>query len=236
MRDGGAPAPVSPHGDPGTPPHPPTAMRRAALLLALPLLLAAPDALRAQREGARWVPYAGVSAGGATLPDVFQGCSLGTNLAADARLGVARGALALEARAVALAEPGMVECALVDPFVPQDGIHTLTRYPFHGRDGHLAGDLRLRVGGTRALPLVLSAGAGWLSPTDVPYLLAAAGVRLGGRVRLALDAERTWYRATATDWTAEWKDGTPVRTLSEVERVEWLRGSGVRVGLELPFR
>lgn len=209
--------------------------RAAALLLALPLLLASPAALRPQ-GGARWVPYAGLSAGSASLPDVFQGCASEQRIAAEARLGVARGPLALEARTVAMGELGMEDCALADLYVPSDGIHTSTRYPFRGVDGHVAGDLRLRLSGPRALPFSVSAGAGYLSPVGVPYLLAAAGVRFGGRVRLAVDAERDWYRTTRTETTMEWRNSVPFRTLAREESVQWLDGSGVRVGVEVPFR
>lgn len=212
-------------------------MRRAAILLPLCLLLALPVALHAQ-GGGRLVPYVGITAGGASLPDVFQGCPHGSRAAVEARLGLARGALALEARAAALADLGTVMCldALADPALPPDGIHTYLDYPFRGDPEHLAGDLRLRVGGTRALPLAVSAGAGWLTPTGVPYLLAGAGVRLGDRVRLALDVERNWYRVERTAYTAEWKEGRVFRNISRDEQVAWLDGTGVRAGVELAFR
>jgi hypothetical protein len=212
-------------------------MRRAAILLPFCLLLAVPAAARAQ-GGGRLVPYAGLSLGGSSLPDVFQGCSPESSVAADGRAGLARGALALEARLSALGDVGMEDCALmaVDPYVPVDGIHTGTAYPFRGSDGHVAGDLRLRLGGTRALPLVVSGGAGWLRPTDVPYLLAAAGLRTGGRVRLALDLERNWYRVEWTERAVEWRDRQPVREVSRREQVEWMDGTGVRLGVEYAFR
>lgn len=212
-------------------------MRRAAILLSLCLLLAPPSASGAQ-GGGRLVPYAGITVGGASLPDVFQGCPQGNRLAVEARLGLARGALALEARAAALADLGTVTCLyeVADPAPRPDGIHTTLDYPFDESVEHLAGDLRLRLGGTRALPLAVSAGAGWLSPTGVPYLLAGAGVRLGGRVRLAVDVERSWYRVERTAYTAEWKDGRVFRNISRDEQVAWLDGTGVRAGVELAFR
>jgi hypothetical protein len=127
--------------------------------------------------------------------------------------------------------------AVADPGPPPgDGIHTYTSYPFRGDDAHLNGDLRLRLGGTRAMPLVVSGGAGWLSPTGVPYLVGAAGVRLGGRVRLAVDVERNWYRVERTLGTAEWRDGRVYRHVSLEEQTVWLDGTGVRAGLELAFR
>jgi hypothetical protein len=213
----------------------PTMLR--AILVPLCLLVALPVAARAQ-GGGRLVPYAGLAVGGSSLPDAFQGCSPETRVAVDARVGLARGALALEAHLSALGDVGMEDCAVVamDPYAPIDGIHTTMDYRFRGADGHTAGDLRLRLGGTRALPLVVSGGAGWLSPTDVPYLLAAAGVRTGGRVRLALDVERSWYRVEETEYVLEWRDHRPIREISRREQLEWMGGTGVRLGVEYAFR
>jgi hypothetical protein len=166
-------------------------MTPRAALLPLCLLLALSAEARAQ--GARLVPYAGLSVGGSSLPDVFQGCSPETSAAADARLGIALGAIALEARVSGLGDVGMEDCALiaVDPYVPVDGLHTSLDYPFRGGDSHTAADLRLRLGGTRGFPFAVSGGVGRLSPADAPYWLAAAGVRLGRRLRLAADVERS---------------------------------------------
>jgi hypothetical protein len=215
-------------------------MRRPAALLPLCLLLAAPAVARAQ-EGGRFVPYAGVTLGRSSIPTQFQQCQPGGRTTAEARLGVARGALALEAHLGAMAQFTGVVCldAVADPYPappPADGIHTYTSYPFRGDDAHLNADLRLRAGGTRAMPLVVSGGAGWLRPTGVPYLVGAAGVRLGGRVRLAVDVERNWYRVERTLGTAEWRDGRVYRRISLEEQTVWLDGTGVRAGLELAFR
>lgn len=226
---------------PSRPARPPSRIRPDLRLPAsrrpLGLLLALPAASQA-RSGGRFVPYAGITVGGASLPDRFQACPPGTRTTADARLGIGRGALALEAHVAAFAHFGTMACldALADPAPLPDGVHTFLDYPFRGSPDHLAGDLRLRVGGTRALPLAVSAGAGWLSPTGVPYLLAGAGVRLGGRFRLALDVERSWYRVERTAYTAEWRDGRVFRNISRDEQVAWLDGTGVRAGVELAFR
>ncbi|HEV2735943.1 MAG TPA: hypothetical protein VGV85_13940 [Longimicrobiaceae bacterium] len=210
-------------------------MRRAAILLPLGLLAVLPVAAHAQ--GGRLVPYAGLSVGGSSLPRVFQGCAPDPGVAADARVGLARGALALEARLSGLADLAVEDCAVAaEPFTLPDGVHTTMDYPFHGADAHVAGDLRLRLGGTRALPLVVSGGAGWLSPTDVPYLLAAAGARLGGRFRLAVDVERSWYRVEGTEYVLEWRDHRPIREISRQDEVAWMDGTGVRLGVELAFR
>ena len=210
-------------------------MRRLAALLPLCLLLAAPAA---SAQGGRLVPYGGVTLGRSSIPTQFQTCPPGNRTTADARIGVARGLLALEAHFGALAQLATVICldAVADPAVPPDGIHTYTSYPYGNSGAHLAGDLRLRLGGTRAMPLVVSGGAGWLSPTGVPYLAGAAGVRLGGRVRLAVDVERSWYWVERTLSTDEWKDGRVVRRISRDEQTAWLDGTGVRAGLELAFR
>ena len=82
----------------------------------------------------------------------------------------------------------------------------------------------------------VSGGGGWLRSPGVPYLLAAAGVRLGGRVRLAVDVERSWYRVERTAYTAEYGDGRVVREISSEAQVAWPGGTGVRAGVELAFR
>lgn len=212
-------------------------MKRLAALLPLCLLLAAPAAARAQERG-RLVPYGGVTLGRSSLPTQFQMCPPGGRTTADARLGVARGMLALEAHFGALAQFTDMVCldALADPAPTPDGIHTHVSYPYRGDDAHLNADLRLRLGGTRRIPFVVSGGAGWLSPTGVPYLLGAAGVRLGGRTRLAVDVERNWYRVERTLGTAEWRDDRVYRRISLEDENVWLHGTGVRAGLELAFR
>lgn len=209
-------------------------MLRFATLLVAGFLVATSAAFA---QGGRLVPYGGVSLGRSSIPTQFQMCPPGSRTTADARLGVARGALALEARFGALAQFTGVICldAVADPAPVPDGIHTHVTYPFRGDDAHLNADLRLRAGGTRAMPFVVSGGAGWLSPTGVPYLVGAAGVRLGGRVRLAVDVERSWYRVERTLGTAEWRDGRVYRRISLEEESVWLDGTGVRAGLELAF-
>ncbi|HEV2146996.1 MAG TPA: hypothetical protein VGR37_06320 [Longimicrobiaceae bacterium] len=208
-------------------------MGRAAALLPLCILLALPAVVHGQ-QGGRIIPYVGLSVGPARLPTEFESCGDGGYTAGELRGGVARGALAVEARVAAIMDLSVEVCAL-DPAVFPDGVHTGVYYP--DRDGAaMAADLRLRLGGTRAMPLSVSAGTGWLRPSGVPYLAAGAGVRFGGRLRLALDAERSWYRTRRVEDTMEWKDYTPVRLISRLERREWLDGMGVRAGVDLPFR
>lgn len=209
-------------------------MRRTAALLPLCVLLALPAALGAQRAG-RVVPYAGVSVGTATLPTSFDGCGDDAYTAAELRAGVARGPVAVEARLSALADLSTEMC-IFDPIVFPEGIHSTVHYPDRGDGSHLGGDVRVRLGGTRAMPLAVSAGTGWLRPVGVPYLVTGAGVRLGGRLRLAVDAERTWYRVRRLERTQEWKDNVPVRLISISRRGEWMDGFGVRAGVDLPFR
>lgn len=206
-----------------------------AALLALSAAL--PAAARAQ--GARPVPYVGVATGREELPDVFQDqCAPGSTYALEGRAGVARGALAIEARGALLGDFSDAVCALAfDPVPPpREGTRAETTHPFDQGRGHATADLRVRLGGTRGLPVSVSGGAGWMLTERVPYLLAGAGVRTGGKLHLVLDAGWSWYRVPSDLVVIEWKDYRPVREVSRTRRYDWRSGPGVRLGVELPFR
>jgi hypothetical protein len=218
------------------------AIYRLSAITAL-VLAAWPAAASAQRTSptllSRLEPYAGLSLGAQNLPEGLQGCSKETYLAGELRVGVALGAVALEGRAGALADP--TDCllaipALVDPAIPPDGVHT-SREPGFGTDA--AGwnaDVRMRLGGTRRMPLSVSAGAGWLGGPDVPYLTTGIGLRTAGRIRLTLEGEVDWYHADYTDVTLEWRNGQVVREVSRESGDAWWRGVGLRAGVELGGR
>ncbi|HEX8691535.1 MAG TPA: hypothetical protein VF746_03775 [Longimicrobium sp.] len=216
--------------------------RRSAFVTLLVLAAwpaAAPAQETSQRLLSRLQPYAGLSVGAHNLPEGLQGCSKETYPAGELRAGVALGAVALEGRAGVLADPTdcMVEVAgTLDPFVPTNGVYT-SREPGFGSDpAGLAADVRVRLGGTPRVPLSLSAGAGWLSGPDVPYLTTGVGLRTPGRIRLTLEAEMDWYHVEFTDVTREWQNSQVVREISRVERDRWWRGVGLRAGVELGAR
>lgn len=207
--------------------------RAFSLLAALAL---APAALQAQGGGISLNPYAGVAIGRVTVPDDLADCFGDDRAAGELRLGVSAGVVALEARASAAAAVAEPICAVADLFVPESGVHPTTVYPFERTDHHVGLDLRLRAGGTRALPFSVSAGAGYTPTYDLPYLLAAAGVRTGGRLRGTLEVEHQWFRVTRAIVQQEWQNFQVVREVSREERTRWAGGVGVRVGLELSAR
>jgi hypothetical protein len=205
-------------------------MKKTASLALLAGLLLAPAAASAQ------TPYFGAALGVQSMPDDVDACTNAGRTALEARGGLARGAFALEARVTGAAQMTGDMCLFADNadlFVPANGTFTTVEYPFDRGDGHVAADLRVRWGGTPALPFTLSAGGGYTPTYDLPYVLAGVGVRTGGRLRLAVDVEREWYRVESEVVTTRWENSQPVAEISRVSRDEWTAGMGVRVGLEL---
>lgn len=196
------------------------------LLLALGLVLLA-GPLPAQVR-----PYLGASAGLSGAPAALQNpCGApSTHAAVEARAGLERGAFAVEAHAHLQGTLSTVMCVM-DPAVRGDGVHAERIYPF-ARGDLGAADLRLRYR-PRSAALVLHGGAGWLATHDLPYVLAGAGLRSRGRVRLGLDVERAEYRIPFEQVWREWRDHVPVRELGRERRREWNGGWSVRAGVEL---
>jgi hypothetical protein len=203
------------------------------LLLLLPLLLALPAAAQARGP----VPFVGVAVGGSSLPEAFSGCTSDARSAGEIRAGLSFGSLAVEARGGALLA-GFDQCLIIlseEVYLP--GVHPTVEYPFERGDGHLAAEMRVRYSLPAGLPLVVAAGAGWLAPQDLPYLVASAGVRTRGRVRIALDLDRNWFRVPYDVVVREFSQhGEPGPALSTDRKHDWRGGLGVRLGLELPLR
>lgn len=211
----------------------------ATLLVLAAWPAAAPAQRTSQNLLSRLQPYAGLSIGAQNLPEGLQGCSPETYPAGELRVGVALGAVALEGRAGVLADPS--DCllaipSLFDPALPPDGVHTSREPGFDTDPAELAADVRVRLGGTRRMPLSVSAGAGWLGGPDVPYLSTGIGLRTPGRIRLMLEGEVDWYHVEFTDVTQEWQNGRVVREISRESGDAWWRGVGLRAGVELGGR
>jgi hypothetical protein len=181
-------------------------------------------------------PFVGFALGVSDIPEVVQGCSPEQRIGADARAGFVRGNFGVELRGGVLGEVGIEDCGVEDPYVPPDGIHTQRLYPFERGDMHAAVDLRLRYGGTLGLPLLVAVGAGWLTPVAAPALLVGTGFRSRGRIRMALDVERTWFRIPQDVVTREWRERRVVREISRERDYDWHPGLNVRVGLEFGLR
>ena len=210
-------------------------------LLALPLLAVAVPA--AGQEPAQTAPrrafYVGLALGAHDLPDDFEGCTPQRQATGEVRAGVSLGRFAVEGRVSAMANASEI---CVDPLgsglhaPTPDGVHATRDYDYDVGESNETADLRVRYGGVKGFPLTLAAGAGWLEGPDVPYLLTSAGVRTGGRVRLALDVEADWYRVNYRDVSTEWQNGQVVRIVSDERNGTWWSGVGLRLGAEFPIR
>jgi hypothetical protein len=205
-------------------------------LLVLPLLAVAVPAAAQERSAPRPTFFLGVALGAHDLPNSFEGCTPQRQAAGEVRAGVALGRLALEGRVTTMATASVVCADPLSHAPPPDGIHATRDYDYDVGDSNETADLRVRYGGVQGFPLTVAAGAGWLEGPDVPYLLASAGVRTGGRVRLGVDVEADWYRVNYRDVSTEWQNGQVVRIVSDERHGTWWNGVGLRLGAELPIR
>lgn len=208
-------------------------MKRFAALV-LPLLLALPA--EAQKRGP--VPFVGLAVGGSSLPEAFSECTTDARSAGEIRAGVSFGALAVEARGGALLAGFAAECVIILPEETSlPGVHPVVEYPYKRSDAHLSAEMRVRYSLPVGLPLVVAAGAGRIAPQDIPYLVASAGVRTRGRVRVALDVDRSWFRVPFDVVVREFdQHGDAGPALSTTRRHDWRPGLGVRLGLEIKLR
>lgn len=207
--------------------------RTAALLL---LLALHPNPSAAQTRGSP-VPFLGAAIGGTSLPDAFAGCTSDARAAGEIRAGLSFGRLAVEARGSALLA-GYSQCLiLLQEEVRLPGTHPAVEYPFERGDTHTALELRVRHDVPAGLPLVVAVGAGWLAPQDVPYLVASAGYRSGGRVRFAFDVDHNFFRLpydVVVRHYGQYGDAGP--PLSSTRKHDWRSGLGIRAGVEIPLR
>ena len=152
----------------------------------------------------RVFPFGSVALGVSQVPEQLLDACSGSNplYAAEGRAGLRYASFSIEARTTTQTYFAQVICALDVPVFP-DGTHTHVRYPY---DSELLIGSDLRLGYRVVGPFVLGAGGGWLWSHEVPYALASAGLRTGGRVQLAIDVERQWLRLTEEFTTLEWKD------------------------------
>jgi len=213
---------------------------RPTLFAALALLAAASPAAAQERASLSPRVYGGLSVGPQTYPDeLSQSCSLGTFGVGEARVGVSAGLLALEVRGTAPLAQASTSCLVfavpdvADVFPPpQDGIQTFREYGYDTESPDGSVDARLRLGGTEAMPLVLSVGGGRLMGPGVSYAVASVGFRTRGSTRVAVDVEADLYRLPYEDVRVELQGGEVIRTLSRDSNIRWSRGVGLRLGVE----
>lgn len=200
---------------------------------ACPALLTLGCAVLAGPLQAQARPFLGASAGVGSVPTALQDpCGApSTHVTVEARAGLERGAFTLETHALLQDAVPTVMCVWA-PLMREDGVHAERVYPF-SRGGISAADLRLRYGPRSTAPLVLHGGAGWLVSHDLPYVVAGAGLRSGGRVRLALDVERTEYRIPFDQVWREWRDYRMVGEVRREAHRQWEGGWSMRAGVEV---
>jgi hypothetical protein len=180
--------------------------------------------------------YGGLSVGPHFYPDEIQpSCGGGTFGVGEARLGAAKGLLALEVRGTAVLAYATTSCALepiADVAPPFDGIHTRRDYGFSRKDAEASLDARLRFGGTRELPLVVALGGGRLTGPGITYGVASVGFRSRGRTRIAVDLEANLYHLPFDAVEVEIQGGHLVRSTPLGSGTEWSSGAGLRLGVE----
>jgi len=212
-------------------------MRPIRALLLLPLLLSLHPARAAGQTRGPPVPYLGVALGASRIPEALAACTSDARAAGEVRAGLSFGRLAVEARGSALLG-GFDQCLIIlAEEVRLPGIHPAVEYPFKRGDAHTAVEMRVRHDVPGGLPLVVAVGGGWLAPQDVPYLVASAGYRTRGRVRLALDVDHSWFRVPFDVVVREYAvHGGAGPALSTDREHDWRSGLGIRAGAEIPFR
>lgn len=214
-------------------------MKLLHTFLLLPLLLVLHPhntAAQASRDGAL-VPFIGFAAAISSLPTAFQGCGGAGHATGELRGGLAWGSLALEGRGALMRSLGIDQCLNMGGRVElSEESFTQVIYPFTHSDTHTAVDARLRYAlGTR-IPLIVAGGAGWFTPQEVPYVLASAGVRTRGQVRLALDVDHSWFRLPYDLVTWAYGERGPGPELSRAASHEWRTRLAVRLGTEISLR
>jgi hypothetical protein len=209
-------------------------MKPILALLLLSLLLAASPHGAAAQSARGAVPFLGLAIGGSSLPEAFSGCTSDARAAGEVRTGLSFGRLAVEARGAALLAGYDMCLILLDEETYLPGIHEAVEYPFERGDAHAAVEMRVRHDVPGGLPLVVAVGGGWLTPQDLPYLVASAGYRTRGRVRLALDVDHSWFRVPYDLVVREYDaHGGAGPALSTEREHDWRSGLGIRAGLEV---
>jgi hypothetical protein len=182
--------------------------------------------------------YGGVSAGAGEVPYLLvSDCRLsrpGNNARAamgSVLVGVPVGPVRFEARtsrAVMTADD--VDCPVLDQPIHEHGSFTSILPDFRS-SSMTSSDVRLRVEGPRALPLMLAVGGGWLWTHDMPYATAATGVRTGRRLRWGVDVTWDYYRMPFIAYHSEWADFQVVRAWSD-RAFEWQSAWSLRLAAE----
>lgn len=207
---------------------------RSTLIASLFLLAASPIVAQERSSSAPRV-YGGLSIGPQMYPDELQpSCGEGSFGVAEARVGAGAGLFALEVRGAGVLAYAGTAClvAIADFAPPEDGVHSHRDFGFDQQDPTASFDARLRFGGTREMPLVVSVGGGRLFGPGLNYAAASVGFRTRGTTRVALDLEGNLYHLTFDDVQVEYAGGQPVRTISRESNDRWSRGVGLRLGVE----
>lgn len=206
------------------------------------LLFASVMKLGAQEEPGRDSPpahpFVGLVVGANGLPDVFfYGCSTysdnfgGTeeSLLAGVLFGLPLGSFHLETRTLNRRESGSYACITYEPIF-ESGIHT-ERSPLAETGTQTTSDLRIGYGIPLRLPLVASAGAGWIWGNDIPYLTSGLSLRTAGKIRLTVDLFWETYRVPFLLTAEEWEDFRLVRVVGEKEKHDWQHGWSLQLGI-----
>ena len=172
------------------------------------------------------------------MPNAFDPqCSYKLNgrtpaVSADIRAGFIRGAMRLESRTSTQTELTFEDCQYAGPF-HSSGVHTDLRTPLAPGSAK-ATDVRVGYVARRGVGYFeIGGGVAWVWNADVPGIVVGAGVGLGRRFRVGIDADWATYRIPLDIVTAEWRDGSVINEIERREEHEWISGRVVRIRFEL---
>ncbi len=211
---------------------------RTLLILPLVLTLLPAFAVAQAAEALRVVTTVGLAGALSGLPSAVQaGCADALHATGELRVGVSRGRMAMEGRGAWLRSLNSALCLNTGWGVRRldDGRLVHVVHPFRPSDSHTLMDVRLRAQPRTEIPLVVSAGVGWLAPQSLPMVVGSVGLRTRGPARLTVDLDLSSYRIPF-DIVG---DATPVenaRVRSAEGGGEWRRSVAVRVGTEIALR
>lgn len=223
--------------------------RYACLGWGLAVALAFPGiGVRAQLEIAEESPptgpYVGLVLGVGSVPGTFYGgCSDyfyggGRNYPPGDRnesvfggvvIGLSLGRFQLEARNLSRIEQGGFDCILLEP-VFESGVHT-RHIPLAESGTKSSSDVRIGFGIPFRLPIVLSAGAGWVWGNEIPYVTSGLGIRTKGRYQLAVDLLWEMYRMPFQLTDEEWRDFQRTRIVRTYGDDDWQDGWSLQFGV-----
>ncbi len=125
------------------------------------------------------------------------------------------------------------DCIAVS-IVHESGNHTDKIYPYD-TGSYAYTELRAGRRFTAGVDWHADIGGGYSWQPHSPFGVAAAGFRLGGRVRLGFDLEVRAERVTHDLVTRTWEDFIPTAVVSTERGSEWVTSPGVRFLVDLEF-